>query len=474
MAPAERSSADTLMTALTRKSQGEPVWRYFDHRVRHPAEAKARLPFVRCAPLDTPAVVDQMFQAAPVPARRRVLYLHIPFCTHLCDFCGYTRCLGGDQEAVTRYLDALRAQLRRYSDTPWGAAAAPVEAIYLGGGTPTALPAAHLAALLTDIAQRLPVKPTAEVTVESCLSSLEPEDIPRLREAGVNRMSFGVQSFDTHLRRSLGRVSDREHILTTLQQAKHQGLETICIDLLYNLPHQTLDTWQQDLRTLAATPVTGCSVYPLILFPHARLARQIQQGDRPPLGSLEREYQFYTAADAHLADVLHWQRFTPVQYGDARVERARYVRAHSRNDDVLALGAGAGGAIGARTYRNTPDIAAYIAAQEHADESQMMVLTIDPTYLEARRWYQLSEGLRAPSETETAFALVPAMHEVIRSLLDLELVLQSPDGGFTLTQTGRFWAGNISALISEAIGDALHTQSIDPAYNHKDRTWREP
>jgi oxygen-independent coproporphyrinogen-3 oxidase len=444
-----------LETALKRKAAGEAPWRYFDHRVHSPREAKAQLPVTRLAPPQASEAFKRSLNASDA-SDRRVMYVHIPYCRQICRFCGYNRQVLPDLAAVEEYVQAVIHQIKCYSTTP-SATIAPFEAIYIGGGTPTALPHDALTRIITTLREGLALTPDCEITVESRCDGVSQEDVRALLDAGVNRMSFGVQSFDTGVRRAMGRIADRERMRETLQAVEDAGLHDICIDLIYNLPQQTMATWQDDFAVLANTPIRGCSLYPLILFPNSELAGRIARHEEPPPGDLEKEYEFYTYADTMLGETMQWERFTPVQYGNKRVERAKYVTAHGQSQDVIGFGAGAGGRIGVMTYMNTPQIPDYVSAREHDSDAPVTVLMLPHQYREVSDWYQLSEG--AGICGSEMFGQLPGIQAIIEQLTALDLLEKEGDE-FRLTQAGRFWAGNISAILSELMRTTLmsHTE----------------
>lgn len=138
-------------------------------------------------------------------ATRRTLYIHIPYCRSRCPFCPFY--LGGaGEEETAEYVRLLRLELER-----WGELAGrfPVNAVYFGGGTPSDLGAESLVSLLDAVRKNYRLAADCEITVEGRIDGFEPEKARRLAAHGANRLSIGIQTFDTELRRRLGRVSDR-------------------------------------------------------------------------------------------------------------------------------------------------------------------------------------------------------------------------------------------------------------------------
>jgi oxygen-independent coproporphyrinogen-3 oxidase len=145
--------------------------------------------------------------ASPPERRKRVVYVHVPFCINHCLFSGFYRG-PAVADAMPDYVDAVVEDVDREARTP-NVSCAPVHAVYLGGGTPTALTARDLHRLIAAVASRLPLAPDCEITVEGRVFGFDDEKVDACLEAGANRLSIGVQTFDTAIRRRQGRPSSR-------------------------------------------------------------------------------------------------------------------------------------------------------------------------------------------------------------------------------------------------------------------------
>jgi len=192
------------------------------------------------------------------------LYLHIPFCSSICNYCNFNRGLF-DGPLKTRYVAALQQDILR------AGRGEPVDTIYFGGGTPSLLEPAEIAALIDDCRSVFDVEPGAEVTVET---NPETASVPRLtgfREAGVNRLSFGVQSFqDSELAR-LGRVHSSARARDAVAEARAAGFDNVSLDLMMWLPGQSVEDWTGNVRALLEVGPEHVSFYLLELYPNAPL-----------------------------------------------------------------------------------------------------------------------------------------------------------------------------------------------------------
>ncbi|MFR6518464.1 MAG: radical SAM protein [Bilophila wadsworthia] len=208
---------------------------------------------------------------------KTVAYIHVPFCETHCLYCGfYNKAYREDESRI--YADALIQELRLWRGRP-GQDAGPVHAVYMGGGTPTALQAGDLRRILKEVRAVLPLANDCEITVEGRLSNFGPDKMEACFEGGANRFSLGVQSFDTEIRQAMGRVSDRDTLIRQLQLLQSYDQAAVIVDLI-RLPHADDGTLAGGHRhgpvarstALTATSST-CTEHP---------ARQGRGADLPP------------------------------------------------------------------------------------------------------------------------------------------------------------------------------------------------
>ena len=377
----------------------------------------------------------------------RVVYVHLPFCGSLCSFCGYFREIPAADDTIHSYIAAVRRELTVLAARPW-TRSRPFSAIHFGGGTPTLLPREALAALIRDVAAALPLVPGAEITVESTISALADGELSVLVAAGMNRIALGVQTFDSERRRSLGRHSSRAAVLARIAQVRAAGVANLCVDLIYGLPGQTVDTWNADLNMAGGCGATGVSAYPLVPFPSSQLGRQLAAERRDSFVDLATEYALFAAADNIMLQTPGWMRFSPVQYGDASCGTAAYVTACGRGAEVLALGAGAAGNVNRLAYLNTPNIEEYLNGWRDGGRWPVTAAQGTDVHDQARRLYALGESTRLVRIPECPEP--PFVDEIIGSLVELGLA-KADKGVISLTAAGCFWAGNICEIFSIAL-----------------------
>jgi len=190
------------------------------------------------------------------------LYVHWPWCVRKCPYCDFNSHESVPQEAA--YLDALIADLEAVLPTIWGR---PIISVFIGGGTPSLMSGATVDALLAALRMRLSLLPEAEITLEANPGTVEAARFTAYRDAGVNRLSLGIQSFDDAKLAALGRIHSGDEAQRAIDIAQ-QHFGRVNIDLMYALPEQTLPEAQRDLATAIATGVSHLSAYHLTLEPN--------------------------------------------------------------------------------------------------------------------------------------------------------------------------------------------------------------
>jgi oxygen-independent coproporphyrinogen-3 oxidase len=212
--------------------------------------------------------------------RPRHVYVHVPFCARRCSYCDFSIAVRA-KLPVAEYLSALRTELAlRYgADRPW-----PVDTIYLGGGTPSALGAdvGRLMDLLREFVQPTTGATGAEVTLEANPEHVTPRMAAAWREAGVNRLSLGAQSFDPKVLAWMHRTHRVDDISRAVDAARSACLENVSLDLIFALPPKLGRDWEADLNRALALDPAHISLYGLIVEPTTPLSRWIARGETTP------------------------------------------------------------------------------------------------------------------------------------------------------------------------------------------------
>jgi putative oxygen-independent coproporphyrinogen III oxidase len=206
------------------------------------------------------------------------LYVHIPWCIRKCPYCDFNSHEARGDIPEDRYIKALIADLEQDLPAVWGRT---VESLFIGGGTPSLFSVHGIERLLSEIRARIPLKPGAEITLEANPGTVDQARFSGFREAGINRLSMGVQSFQDDLLTAIGRIHDGSEALAATESARRAGFENINLDLMFGLPAQTTAQALLDLRTAMELRPTHLSWYELTIEPNTWFYRHppVRPGD---------------------------------------------------------------------------------------------------------------------------------------------------------------------------------------------------
>lgn len=310
----------------------------------------------------------------------RACYIHVPFCARHCPYCDFAVVVGREEE-IERYAAAVRREVA--ADTPAG----PLDAVFIGGGTPSAVPPAVIASFLGSLDDRHGIAPGAEVSLES-----NPEDLGgslplALVEAGVNRLSIGAQSLDPEVLAALGRRHEPGNVLVAIQRAREAGMRSVSVDLIFGHPTETEPSWRRTLEGVAAAGPDHVSTYALTVERGTALSRAIADGEPAP--DEDTLADRFEAAGAILgaAGYVHYEVSNHARPGHECLYNLRVWR----NEPYLAYGLGAHGYRDGIRYRNVRALDAYLDRSESGGSVRQGEDVIGPWESELER---LMLGLR--------------------------------------------------------------------------------
>ncbi|MEH7633963.1 radical SAM family heme chaperone HemW [Bacillus pumilus] len=267
----------------------------------------------------------------------KAAYIHIPFCEHICHYCDFNKFFIKTQP-VDEYLAALEKEVQRTIEQK---GEQELKTIFIGGGTPTSLTVSQLDQLMNSIHRVLkPSKNLVEFAVEANPDELSLEKLHVLKEAGVNRLSFGVQTFEDDLLKKIGRVHQKKDVLVSFERARDVGFDNISLDLMFGLPHQEKHHVMNSLETAFSLGAEHYSVYSLIVEPKTVFYNLMQKG-KLHLPPQEREAEMYELVmDEMERHGLH-------QYEISNYAKPGFESQHNltywSNEDYFGFGAGAHG-----------------------------------------------------------------------------------------------------------------------------------
>ena len=279
------------------------------------------------------------------------VYVHVPFCSAICNYCNFNRGLF-DAALKDRYVEALRREIAR---APAGIGA---DTIFFGGGTPSLLEAEEIAAIVESVRGAVALAPTAEITLETNPETVDRAKLERFRAAGVNRLSFGVQSFHDDELRRLGRIHSAERARAAVREARAAGFDNVSLDLMMWLPGQSVAAWRANVEALIDAGPDHASLYLLELYPNAPLKEDMARAG----WSLAPEDD---AAEMYLEAMRRLEAAGLAQYEISNVARPGRESRHNvkywRDGEWLAFGCGAHATRDGIRWKNVSGTEDYIA-----------------------------------------------------------------------------------------------------------------
>ncbi|HNG30515.1 MAG TPA: radical SAM family heme chaperone HemW [Blastocatellia bacterium] len=298
------------------------------------------------------------------------IYLHIPFCETRCHYCNFAT--GGyESELARRYVGALREEISRAELEP---EMRQVDTIYFGGGTPTTLSLEQLSGIIELCREKFAVAPDSEITSEANPGTISQSFLEGLRAAGVNRLSFGVQSFDDGELQMIGRSHSSEEAREAVRKARAAGFENISIDLIAGLPEQKMETWRRNLAEAFALEPDHLSVYLLELYKDAPLLHRINRGELRAIDdelTVEMYFALKDEAERHGFD--HYEISNWARPGFESRHNLKYWT----GAPYWAFGVSAAGYDGARRWSNTRNIHEYLSRIESGDSPVAETVELD-------------------------------------------------------------------------------------------------
>jgi oxygen-independent coproporphyrinogen-3 oxidase len=367
------------------------------------------------------------------------IYLHIPFCRQRCHFCAFYLEVAGTDRGMDR-IDTFRLalaqeiEIHRRQDSIGNR---PLQSVYFGGGTPTALPATQLVSLLQLVQAAWPIQASAEITVEAHPSTVTPTDLKILADAGFSRISFGAESMDEDdfaLIGRPGRVRDTE---TAVKAARAAGFADINLDLMYGLPGQSLESWRNTVRSLLTLEPSHISCYALTIEDGTKLSRNMALNLLPGIDDA-----LQIAMESEAETILGEAGF--VRYEISNYAKPGFACRHNllywTDRDYIGFGPSAQSYVNGVRFGNVADLTAYVDML--ADSRLPITERTGLSVIEQQR-DALVFGLRLLRGVPLDVVSDSAQHNKIRTLIEQGL-LESTTGRIRLTSVGRRYADTVA------------------------------
>ncbi|MGQ9472774.1 MAG: radical SAM family heme chaperone HemW [Candidatus Caldatribacteriaceae bacterium] len=372
------------------------------------------------------------------------IYIHFPFCVQRCRYCDFVSYPWNNREIHQTYLEALKKELSIKAQT-YALEGRKVETIYFGGGTPSLLEGKDIKKILEALKNVFPLSPEFECTLEVKPDRFLPSKIESWQQAGVNRLSIGVQSFDSQNLSFLGRGNDVETITENLQKVRNRYANW-SVDLIYGLPFQDLERWQRDFETMISFRPPHFSIYNLVLHPLAPLYRFYFLRPRffPP-SEVEAVLWEWTERESQK---IGYQRYEISNF--AKPEwKCRHNLRYWSNQDYLGLGIAAWSYLKGIREHNTRHLQNYFRQLKEGKSPVVFREMLSP----ARRigetivlGLRRTEGISVQELAEYPLEVREKKIEILLRLVQ-EGWLQEKGGGFSLTPQGLLLANQVFAEI---------------------------
>jgi len=373
----------------------------------------------------------------------RALYIHIPFCTNKCFYCDFNSYVAAGQP-IDAYLDALENEMKlTVADVP----PAVIDTVFVGGGTPTVLTPSQMTRFLNSVKKYFPLAENVEFTMEANPGTTDMDKLAAMREGGVNRISFGAQTFDDGLLATIGRIHAAQDVIQSIANAKAAGFTNLSIDLMFGLPNQTLQQLKDSVTKALELDLPHYSLYGLKVEENT-LFHRLYQRDELPLPEEDDELAMYE----HLIERLSAAGYR--HYEISNFARPGYESRHNttywHNEPYYGLGAGAHGYVHGHRHINIKGVQPYIDAAYKA----LPRLERNSVNVEEAMGDFMMVGLRLQEGiTQTSFGyqfdgakLEEVFDKPLRRMVDqglLERFEHNAEAGYRLTHRGILFGNEV-------------------------------
>jgi len=284
------------------------------------------------------------------------LYIHIPFCVQkclYCDFSSWGNCESEFESYTKSLCDEIKINASLYKDYN-------VDTVFIGGGTPTILPPKLLGKIADSIFNNYNINNNVEFTCEANPGTVDAYKLGEMKQMEINRLSFGFQAWQNNLLKTLGRIHDRDTFLRNLAEAKNAGFKNINCDLMFSLPNQTLDDWQETLEKVTALDIQHISAYSLIVEEGTPFYRMHEEG-KLNLPDEETDRKMYYLANEILKD-KGYERYEISNYARKGFE-SRHNITYWETRPYIGFGLGSHSYFNGERFHNTYDMKKYISSK---------------------------------------------------------------------------------------------------------------
>ena len=378
------------------------------------------------------------------------IYLHIPFCRSRCSYCDFATDIYRDAGSVDVYVKALVKEIGLFrsgtvEQVEQGGTVLEqtIDTIYCGGGTPSLLSGKQVERIIEAISDKFDISDLKEITMEMNPATVTPETLRDFRSLGVNRASFGVQTFNDRSLKLLARAHDANDARETFKMLRNAGFDNISFDLIAGLPGQTLADWERNLDEAITLQPEHLSLYLLEIHEGTPLAEQVRSG-RQPLPDNELAAEMYEL----MLDKLVAEGYS--QYEISNFARSGFESRHNTKywmlDPVFGFGVSAHSFDGTQRYANERDTAKYVQMIENKSSVEVMREDIDLASEFIFLGLRLENGIDLSGfATRFGFDLIGKYQAEIERLNDAGLV-ERTENSLRLTRKGKLFSNEVFSI----------------------------
>lgn len=389
-----------------------------------------------------------LMQAVPKKGNKSSAYIHIPFCQTKCLYCMFYQ-NACQQEAMDAYVDILVKEIEAAAKENYIQNSV-IQAVFFGGGTPSSLSPTNAARLIKTVKNSLPLANDYEMTMEGRVSDLIPEKLESWFANGVNRISVGVQSFDSKVRQQIGRIDAQDKIIENLKLAAAYNQASLIVDLMFGLPDQDMRVWERDLEILASLPVDGADLYQLNLYENSALQKAIDSARISPAATTAEQASMFAFAHDWLSKRAY-KRLSHCHWSKDNRERSLYNTLSKSGADTIPFGCGAGGNIGGYSLMLHRNIEAYKQLSKSGIKPIMVMSDKNSSaQFDSYVTAQLEQGYLDFAQLLNLHGLNYQALEWLLEFFCKNGLLEHNGVMYKLTLAGQFWVVNITQTMLEA------------------------
>jgi oxygen-independent coproporphyrinogen-3 oxidase len=362
------------------------------------------------------------------------VYIHIPFCKSRCSYCDFATEVYRSGDAVERYVEALCFEIQRSDVKDQNSS----DTVYFGGGTPSLLTPEQVGRILSELRVRFNIADQAEITMEMNPATVTLDSLAAYRELGVNRASFGVQTFNDRDLKLLARGHDANDARTTYKLLRETGFDNVSFDLIAGLPGQTMDDWRRNLDEAASMSPEHMSLYLLEIHEGTPLAEQVRSGRRTTIDDELAAEMYELMIDT--LEAAGYEQYEISNFAKPGFE-SRHNSKYWKLNPVYGFGVSAHSFDGVERYANERDTNAYVRLIESGASAEVFREPVDEAAEFAFLGLRMNKGieLSAYSRRFDRDLLIPGQEAIENGLLEVA------GGRLRLTRKGMLFSNEVFA-----------------------------